>query len=218
MRRAVVILAVGLALMVGVALAINGLGDNSPSPAEVSTRAGQPVGRAGERPSPPTPRGPCSCRRPAGWVSLAADGTATATAAPPTSVPDVPLPTEGPLGPVARAPDGTVFFVDGTTIKRLGTDGSVLTLAGGGAQPVTEFDDVVATALALPDVRGLAVDPGGHVYVSGTWGLAELLPGDRLREITTDQPVPTLGPLVAPVLGVVVGAADAQLVRVHLSR
>jgi hypothetical protein len=215
--RAVVILLVGLALMVGVALAINGIGGGGSSPAQVGIVPGSPL------PSPITglatdPSGRLLVGTADGWVALAPDGTRTPVDPPPRPADPADLPVEGALGPVAAAPDGAVFFVDGTTIRRRSTEGSVLTLAGGGTQPVTAFADVAATDLALPDVGGLAVDPGGHVYASGTWGLAELLPSDRLRRIATDQPVPPLGPLAAPALGVVVGATGPQLVRVQLSR
>jgi hypothetical protein len=214
--RAVIILVVGLALMVGVALAINGLGDGGASPARASLVPGGPfdhiTGLATDA------AGTLSVETAGGWVTLAPDGTTAPAPAPPPRPDPAELPITGMPGPVAEAPDGAVFFVDGTTVRRQAADGSVLTIAGGGTLPVTEFDDVAATDLSLPDVRGLAVDPGGHVYLSGSWGLGELSPGGRLREITTDQPIPVLGPIVAPALGVIVGAADTQLVRVQLSR
>jgi hypothetical protein len=212
--RAVLILAVGLALMVGVALVINGLGDDGPSPARVSLVAGGPFTRITALAADPAdPAGTLYVRTADGWQSLAADGTTTAVAEPPGGL------TEGADGStVALVPDGARFVVDGTTIRRRAPDGTDLAVAGGGTQPVTLFDDVPATDLSLPDIRGLTVDPGGHVYVSGSWGLGELSPGGRLRQITTDQAVPVLGPIAAPVLGVVVGAADTQLVRIQLSR
>jgi hypothetical protein len=214
--RAVLILAVGLALMVGVALAINGLGDDGPAPARVSPVLGGPFGPITRLDADTT--GTLYVGTADGWVAVAADGTTAPTTARPDPTDLSLLPTVGMLGAVAASPDGAVFFVDGTTVRLRTTDGSVLTVAGGGAEPVTQFDDVPATDLSLPDVRGLAVDPGGHVYLSGSWGLGELSPGGRLHEIATDQPVPVLGPLVAPALGVLVGAADTQLVRIQLSR
>jgi hypothetical protein len=202
--------------MVGVALAINGLGGGS-SPAEVSPVLGGPfttvTGLAADA------SGTLYVGTASGWATVAPDGTTTPVDGPPAGTPQPgDEPTDGAPGPIAHSPDGAVFYVDGTTVRRRAADGSVLTVAGGGTRPATDLEDVDATDLALPDVRGLAVDAGGHVYVSGSWGLAELSPGGELRLIDTDHPIPPLAPLTSTALGVVIGAADTQLVRVKLAR
>jgi hypothetical protein len=206
-----VTLLVGLALMVVVALAINSLGDDGPSPARVAAVPGGPFGAVTGLAA--DAGGGVYVGTAEGWVALAPDGTTTPVDGPPASGPTFGAPT-----PNAVAPDGAVFSVAGTTVQRREADGTELVVAGGGTEPVTSFDDVAATDLALPDVRGLAVDPGGHVYLAGSWGLGELSPAGRLREITTDQPLPPLAPITAPALGVIVGATDGQLVRIQLSR
>jgi streptogramin lyase len=313
--RALAVLGIGLALVVGAALLINSLGDDDPEPAEVTLAAPEPVGAVAglaadasgtvylTRPdldivarlgpdgsTTPVPVAAGELDAPHG-VAVAADGrlvvadsgharvvlvdpasgavtpradvvpaanpyanavTATAVADPgrqrilllgdagdagadDTADEDdteddtadagagagvLPaVPTSAEPGPLADGPDGALFLVDGTTVRRRPPDGEVLTVAGGGTEAVTRFDDVAATDLAIPDIRGLAVDPGGHVYASGTWGLAEVTPGGRLVRIETAQAVPVLGPLTAPALGVVVAAGDdGRLYRIQLGR
>jgi molecular chaperone DnaK len=78
--------------------------------------------------------------------------------------------------PVALAVDGrgNLLIADAgqRVVRSVGSDGMITTIAGGGPEPISasvgEFadDGTSATALALGEIGGLAVDATGRVYVS----------------------------------------------------
>lgn len=67
---------------------------------------------------------------------------------------------------VAVDPSGNVFIAEryGFKVRRIGTDGIITTVAGNGQQ-VYDGDGKPATSAAV-DVRGIAVDAGGNLYIA----------------------------------------------------
>ncbi|WP_313347950.1 NHL repeat-containing protein [Stenotrophomonas sp.] len=85
---------------------------------------------------------------------------------------------------------GTVFVADtgNHVIRRIGTDGTVSTIAGDGS---AGFADGPAAQARFNGPMGVAVDAGGRVFVADTWN-------DRIRVIDPDGQVRTLAGGDAP--------------------
>lgn len=85
---------------------------------------------------------------------------------------------------IARAADGTLYIADAgdnNRIRRLGSDGTVITFAGG----AEGFADGTGTAAAFHTPSGLALDREGNLYVADTGNHA-------IRRITPQGVVSTL--------------------------
>lgn len=70
------------------------------------------------------------------------------------------------------APDGSLIVADtgNYRVRRIGTDGVITTIAGTG-RPGYSGDGGPATAAALDDPRGLALDAAGNLYISNAEGV-----------------------------------------------
>jgi sugar lactone lactonase YvrE len=99
--------------------------------------------------------------------------------------------TEGlmqePTG-VAIADDGVVFVADrdNDRVRRIGTDGVITTVAGGGDSTAADLGDGgPAMEASLDTPVGLAVDSEGNLYIadSGNW---------RIRRVTPDGVIETI--------------------------
>lgn len=83
---------------------------------------------------------------------------------------------------VAIGPDGSLVIADGFNrrIRRVGPDGVMRTIAGGGARAVA--DGVAATEVALNFPDRVAVDSGGRVYFAhGPFNVYRIDPDGTLR-------------------------------------
>ena len=90
-------------------------------------------------------------------------------------------------GALAVAPDGTVFFAEDNAVRRLSPQGEVTTWAGSlstNDDEVRHRDGPVAQA-RFYQIRGLALDPAGNLYVSDQGN-------DCVRRITPGGVVSTL--------------------------
>ena len=72
----------------------------------------------------------------------------------------------GPSGPVAVAPDGTVYFAETNVVRRLSPKGEVTTLAGTLNYREGSSRDGAATEARFDYIGGLALDPAGNLYVA----------------------------------------------------
>lgn len=97
---------------------------------------------------------------------------------------------EGPSG-VALSPTGDLYIAEGDRIRRVGSDGRVVTVAGNG-HPGFSGDGGSATvaSLSLPDVGtaelvGLAIDRQGNLYIADTQN-------DKVRKVTPDGIISTV--------------------------
>ncbi len=89
---------------------------------------------------------------------------------------------------VAVGPDGSIYVADNGNdrIRRIGTDGTIITVAGGGTTCCNQIDGIPALDAELSDIGGLAVDPQGIVYFAngdtivriGVDGIATRVAGD----------------------------------------
>src|SRR5579862_1842778 len=71
-------------------------------------------------------------------------------------------PFEDSLGGIVVDKQGNIYFGDGHYVRRVGTDGNIATVAGGGIQ--SPGDGGLATQAALGIVNGLAFDAAGNLY------------------------------------------------------
>lgn len=85
---------------------------------------------------------------------------------------------------VAVAPDGSLYFADthNNRVRRLGTDGTIITIAGNGSW-VYSGDGGPATQAGLSPV-GIAVGPDGSVYIADE-------SNNRIRRVGTDGIIST---------------------------
>src|SRR5579863_2876289 len=95
-------------------------------------------------------------------------GPATSAAIAGTDNPDqyVGAPFEDSLGGIVVDKQGNVYFGDGHYVRRVGNDGTITTVAGGGA--------------ALGIVNGLALDAAGDLYFSESNRIRKLTPSGTL--------------------------------------
>jgi sugar lactone lactonase YvrE len=84
-------------------------------------------------------------------------------------------------GPIVVGRDGTLYFDDDGQVVKLGRDGMVSVVAGNGGPSGFSGDGGPAVAAAL-DIRGLAVDADGTVYIGGGGRVRRV---DRQGVITT---------------------------------
>lgn len=73
---------------------------------------------------------------------------------------------------VAVDASGNLYIVDNRRVRKVGRDGIITTVAGGGATPLA--DGLAATAVALVNPSRVVVDGAGNLYVSER-GLARIL-------------------------------------------
>lgn len=120
---------------------------------------------------------------PSGRVLYLGDGTRRSAA----GLPNVIGTTAGSGGSgfgtgIASGPDGSLYFSDNSRIRRLGPDGIVTTVAGGGA---TTGDGGPATAAQLGAPYGIAVGPDASLYIAE-------LSGHRIRRVDPDGIITTV--------------------------
>jgi len=94
---------------------------------------------------------------------------------------------------VAVGSDGSLYICDDTTIQRIGTDGSVSTVAD--VQPDNRNSDappvlvlqlpVPAFSVTLPAPQGIAIGPDETVYVSTRTDVLAIDPGGTVRLVTS---------------------------------
>jgi hypothetical protein len=103
--------------------------------------------------------------------------------APPTGAVDGPVADAqvGAVGAMAFAPDGSLYFSDGTTIRRV-VNGVVTTVAG--AEGRTGTEDGPALQARFSQIQGLAVTADGTVLIADTGN-------HTIRRLTTDGQVST---------------------------
>ncbi len=96
-------------------------------------------------------------------------GPATSAAIAATDNPDqyVGAPFEDSLGGIVVDKQGNIYFGDGHYVRRVGTDGNIATVAGGGTQ-------------ALGIVNGLALDTAGNLYFCETNRIRKMTPNGTL--------------------------------------
>jgi uncharacterized protein (TIGR03437 family) len=63
---------------------------------------------------------------------------------------------------------GNLYIADlgNARIRKIGTDGIIKTVAGGGKRPGSAGDGQLATDIALKQPRNIAIDPSGNIYFS----------------------------------------------------
>jgi RHS repeat-associated protein len=130
------------------------------------------------------------------------DGTIETVAgggSPPDGLGDGLPATQAALGSpsdVDVGPDGAIYISDtgNGRIRRVGPDGVIATIAGGGT-PGVLGDDGPATSAWLNRPRGLALGADGSVYVADTFN-------DRVRRITPDGTIATAAGGGSPSSGV----------------
>ena len=105
-----------------------------------------------------------------------------------------------PIGVVtglAIDPGGNLLFADSTTlaIRRVAADGTLSTVAGGGASPIVDADGAwigngaAADAVAFMSLAGLAVDTASRVYVSDpvSGAIVRILPNSTVEFVIARQ-------------------------------
>ena len=141
-------------------------------------------------------------------------GPATSAAIASADSPDqyIGPPFEDGLGGIVVDKQGNIYFGDGHYVRRVATDGTIKTVAGGGTNATGNAGP--ATQASLGIVNGLALDGAGNLY------FAE---GNRIRKLTSDGTLTTYagagsngfsgdgGPAAAALLSQPLGLAfDAQ--------
>jgi len=107
-------------------------------------------------------------------------GPATLAAIAATDNPDqyVGAPFENSLGGIAIDQQGNTYFGDGHYVRRVGNDGNIATVAGGGTQ--SPGNGGPATAASLGIVNGLALDAAGNLYFCESNRVRKMTPGGTL--------------------------------------
>ncbi len=99
----------------------------------------------------------------------------------------------GFIGGIAAAPDGAIFLTepDQGRVRRIGPDGTIDTFAGDGTQSAyctheggaADVDDVAARSTWLCQPTGVAVGPGGVVYLTEHFAVSRITPDGRLHRL-----------------------------------
>lgn len=107
-------------------------------------------------------------------------GPATSAAIASADNPDqyVGPPFEDSLGGIVVDPQGNIYFADGHYVRRVGTDGTIGTVAGGGT--LSPGDGGPGTQASLGIVNGLALDAAGNLYFAETNRVRKLTPAGIL--------------------------------------
>ncbi|HTW66692.1 MAG TPA: hypothetical protein VME17_18860 [Bryobacteraceae bacterium] len=87
-------------------------------------------------------------------------------------------PFEDSLGGILADAQGNIYFADGSRIRRVGNDGTITTVAGGGTQ--SPGDGGPATEAALGIVNGIALDAAGNLYFCETNRVRKMTPAGTL--------------------------------------
>lgn len=122
---------------------------------------------------------------------------------------------------IAVDADGNVYVADGNNqrIRKIATDGTITTIAGGGERPPLDAVDGPATEASTPDVQALAVDSQGTVYFSqengrpGVWkvdsdGVLSVAAGTGIAGFDGDGGPADQAKLSSPPSGLAVDAGD----------
>ena len=106
-------------------------------------------------------------------------GPATSAAIAATDNPDqyVGAPFENSLGGIAIDQQGNIYFGDGHYVRRVGTDGNIATVAGGGTQSPKWR---AGHGASLGIVNGLALDAAGNLYFCESNRIRKMTPGGTL--------------------------------------
>src|SRR6202453_812615 len=107
-------------------------------------------------------------------------GPATSAAIAATDNPDqyVGAPFEDSLGGIVVDKQGNIYFGDGHYVRRVGTDGNIATVAGGGTQ--SPGNGGPATEASLGIVNGLALDAAGNLYFCEANRVRKMTPSGTL--------------------------------------
>lgn len=96
---------------------------------------------------------------------------------------------------IAFAADGTLYIADDVKIRRVGTDGTISTLAGNGERPHYwggfSGNGSAAAGVPLSRVHGVAVGPDGNVYLTDR-------DTHRIRRVTPSLPGARTGGFLIP--------------------
>ncbi|MFZ4811864.1 MAG: NHL repeat-containing protein, partial [Ilumatobacteraceae bacterium] len=87
-----------------------------------------------------------------------------------------------PFGVVVDA-TGNVFFTTNRWVRKVSTDGTISTVAGGGS---SLGDGGPATNAQLTNVTGLAIDAAGNIFIADT------NPNNRVRKVSTGGTITTI--------------------------
>jgi hypothetical protein len=94
-------------------------------------------------------------------------------------------------GPIAVAPDGTIYFVDrgNSRVRAVNSDGTITTVAGDGAIGLesTEVDGRPATSVSLNPL-GIALSPEGILYVASNSAILEVQPDGLVSTLVAGGP------------------------------
>jgi uncharacterized protein (TIGR03437 family) len=86
-------------------------------------------------------------------------------------------------GPITLDSSGNLFIASGSTVRKVSTDGTIVTVAGNG-QYSFSGDGGPAVQASFSNINGLAVDPAGNLYVADSGN-------ERIRRIATNGIVTT---------------------------
>ncbi|MEO7329230.1 MAG: carboxypeptidase regulatory-like domain-containing protein [Minicystis sp.] len=89
---------------------------------------------------------------------------------------------------LAVAPDGTIYVADNSDrVRRIGTDGIIRTVAGGG---ISVAEGVAATSAAIYDLKDIALGPDGSLYLGCKMTISDV--SSRIRRVGLDGIITTI--------------------------
>ncbi len=83
-------------------------------------------------------------------------------------------------GALAVGPDGCLYFIDRHVVRRIGLDGTVHTVAGGGS---VFMEEVPATQVQLVEPWNIAFGPDGSLYIASDWRVSRMTVDGIIRTI-----------------------------------